>query len=654
MLQKEGDGGRGGRPLLRLLGVPGIEPDGDGLRLPAKAFVLFAALVFDYRHGMSRVDAATLLWGDASQAKAFANMRQLLAAIGKWEKATGAALLVLDGRTIHPSGLVLASDLGQILDASVPATAADVVRLTGLGLANLLSGVEIAESELTCWVQDKRELVCGRMADLLVAAGERQCSLELDYAFHQLTDLVPLDERIVRARMTNLAGLGNDAAALRAFADFATRLEQELGAEPELETRSLAARISARATPRVSVPATYAEAPGPASAASRALPKIILIPPEPSVVLSRADMQLAQSLITDITLQLCRTRRFAMFAPFTARQLALSDPLAAAAPYGVDYLVSTSIFPGASAPRLAFSLVATDTQQILVADEIALQRDRLLTTQATLSSIVASAISEGVAGAELHRYHATGAASAYVRFLLGANLMHNSDLSILRRSRRHMAQALRLAPDYVPALSGLARTLSIEWLLLGRADRDLLHEAKRLAGRAVELDPLNASGHRELGHASMYLGDLDASEEHFEQALDRAPHHADIMADRADILVHGSRMKEAKQRIDQAIALNPLAPDDYRWISGSAEFFLGDYNTAMIQLRAMRDPSRVDRLMAAAAAMAGDVETAHFYRDQFLTRYPDFKVKNFASFMPHRSKADVDHYVFALTKAGFA
>lgn len=641
--------------LLRLIGLPGIEPAADaGARLPVKAYVLFAALLLDHQTGISRADAATLLWGDAAQAKAFASLRQLLAAIAKWEKRAGTPLLVLDGRTIRPTEAVLASDLGVFLRAPAPATAAEVAQMSGPGFPTLLGGIEVSESELARWMQARRDLVRGRAADMLIAAGGKLCSIELEYAFDQLAELAPLDEAILRARMTNLVGLGNDAAALRICTDFAHRLDQELGAQPELETRSLAARISARKTPYISLPAGRSAAPRQVATIDRSLPKIILIPPQHNALVAKNDMQLAHSLITDITLQLCRTRRFAMFAPHTARQLAPADPLAAAAPYGLDYLVSTSIFPGPSAPRLAFSLISTDTQQILVADEIELRQDRLLAAQATLSSVFAATISDGVASAELHHYRTTGAASAYVNFLLGTELMHDSNLSILRRSRRYLAQALRLAPDYVPALSAMARTLSIEWLLLGRPDRDLLHEAKRLAGRAVQLDQFSAAGHRELGHASMYLGHLDESEAHFEVALDRAPHHADILADRADILVHGSKIKQAKQRIDQAIALNPLAPDDYRWISGSVEFFLGDYDAALVQLRAMRDHSRADRLMAATAAMAGDAEAASFHRRQWLSRYPDFRLKDFASFIPHRSKADVDHFVAALAKAGFS
>lgn len=642
------------RSLLRLLGVPRFEhmPDAN-FRLPAKAYVLLAALVLDYQQGVSRAEAATFLWSDADQRKAFANLRQLLVAIAKWEKLTGLPLVATSGRTIHPSSGILASDLCALLGAATPLTANDVKYVSSIGFHDLLGGIEVAESELARWIQGKRDSVRGRTADLLVSATEKIAVIELEYAFDQLAYHAPLDERVLRARMSNLAGLGNDAAALKLCADFSKRLDQELGARLELETRSLAARISARKIRHISIPATIPSEPGNVTAVSRSLPTVILIPPGPNALISKSDMAVAQSLITDVTLQLCRTRKFAMFAPHTARQLVLADPLSATAPYGLDYLVSTSIFPG-QAPRLAFSLIRTSSQEILVADEIELRQERLLAAQATLSSVFASSISDGIASAELHHYRSTGAASAYVRFLLGSGLMHNTDLSVLRRSRRHLAQALRLAPDYVPALSAMARTLSIEWLLLGRTDRNLLHEAKRLAKHAVALDPLSALGHRELGHASMYLGDLDESEGHFEIALDRAPHHADILADRADILVHSSRMNEAKERIDQAILLNPLAPDEYRWISGSIEFFLLNYDAALGQLRAMNDHSMVNRLIAATAAMAGDLETARFHRDQWMARYPDFRLRDFASFMPHRSKADVDHFVTALAKAGFA
>lgn len=287
------------------------------------------------------------------------------------------------------------------------------------------------------------------------------------------------------------------------------------------------------------------------------------------------------------------------------------------------------------------------------ADEVSLDGGQLLVSQQAIANRLATAVAGHVAALEERRFHATGAASAYVHYLMGWALVQNSDLSKLRRARKHFTEALRMAPDYVPVISSLARTRTIEWLLLGRPEKHLLHEARDLAARAIDLDPLNPTGHRELGHASLYLGGLDESEEHFLRAVERAPHHADLLVDQADVLVHNSKPRLAKPLIDQALSLNPLAPDDYLWVGGSVEFFLGDYRASLELLRRMDDQAMVDRLIAAASAMAGDLETARHHRLRWMERYPDFRLRDFEEFMPHRSKSDVEHFKSALSKAGF-
>src|SRR5690606_4659935 len=100
-----------------------------------------------------------------------------------------------------------------------------------------------------------------------------------------------------------------------------------------------------------------------------------------------------------------------------------------------------------------------------------------------------------------------------------------------------------------------------------------------------------------------------------------------------------------KEMIDQAIELNPVAPDDYLWISGSAEFFTGNYERSYRQLSRMSDHLMVDRLMAASAAMMGDLEKARTHRISWMSRYPDFRIKDYAAFVPHARSADVEHFV---------
>ena len=62
-----------------------------------------------------------------------------------------------------------------------------------------------------------------------------------------------------------------------------------------------------------------------------------------------------------------------------------------------------------------------------------------------------------------------------------AALLRTLDLPSVRRARRAFKASLSSYPDFVPAISGLAQTFHIEWLLMARGDQDLLSEARHLA-----------------------------------------------------------------------------------------------------------------------------------------------------------------------------
>ena len=114
------------------------------------------------------------------------------------------------------------------------------------------------------------------------------------------------------------------------------------------------------------------------------------------------------------------------------------------------------------------------------------------------------------------------------------------------------------------------------------------------------------SGYHELGRAVLFLYGPDASLEHHYAAERLAPHHADILADSADTLVHNSDIERAHERMELALNLNPIPPDEYRWTAGGIRFYRGDYELGLQMLRGMRQPEPASRLMAACAAMAGD------------------------------------------------
>jgi tetratricopeptide (TPR) repeat protein len=236
---------------------------------------------------------------------------------------------------------------------------------------------------------------------------------------------------------------------------------------------------------------------------------------------------------------------------------------------------------------------------------------------------------------------------------LGARAFDPHDLRQLRRARHAYERALRLDPSYVPALTGIARCLTKEALVGRQRDEERVAKALELAARAEKIDPLDPNGPREKAHASLYLHDIDAGLAFVEVALSRARHHADIMAEKAEILVHASRHKQARATVLQAIELNPLAPDIYFWTLGSAEFFLGRPEAAVMALERMKRPEAASRLMSASAFAAGDRDKSERYRQAFLFNYPDATVDSIRSFMPHKNRADVEAYIDALRRAGF-
>ena len=90
--------------------------------------------------------------------------------------------------------------------------------------------------------------------------------------------------------------------------------------------------------------------------------------------------------------------------------------------------------------------------------------------------------------------------------------------------------------------------------------------------------------------------------------------------------MHNSDIDRAHERMELALNLNPIPPDEYRWTAGGIRFYRGDYELGLQMLRGMRQPEPASRLMAACAAMAGDHRAAERYRVQALSLHPDFTI----------------------------
>jgi DNA-binding SARP family transcriptional activator/Tfp pilus assembly protein PilF/TolB-like protein len=657
-------------PQLQLLGRPRLAVAGGRLAegLPDKAYVLAALLVLGPGGPTSRDELMARLWEDATRANALTNMRQLVARIRHLETSLGVALFEVS-RTSIVIAEATSSDLSMLSQVGPVASAQRLDDLVALYRGDLLEGIDGLGLGLTRWINAERQRVRERFIGETLDGALRVGGQAAIRALRRLSEISRYDESVCRGLLQALFDVGDVQGTALVYNDLRSRLRDDLHIEPSAATDELFLHLMRQAPesygrPPASARTAKAEAATAGSEPSKlrdttGIPRLAILMPAkaPLSTVGVHATALAGALMEDVTIGLCRLRSVAMIAPHSAWQFSRANFIDAVKPFDIDYVLETQVGDdpsgGEGALRLAVKLVHTATRQIPWAEKYSLQVGDAAARYRDLTNWIIRTLGDAVEQAELVKHGALRDPGAYGLYLNGRQHMRVLDLPSLRRARKLFAAAIERAPNFSLAHSGIARTLVFEWVLRAQGNKELLEEAVRSARRAISLDPFDGDGHRELGRAALYLGDLDGSLRGFDRAEQYAPHHADMLADYADTLIHNSSTAEAKARIDAALDLNPLPPDDYRWTAGGINFFLGNYDEALAHLVRMKNLDPALKLLAACAIRAGDKPAARKYRDRALELNPDFDLESWITKLPQRDPRHRKEYSDALKAAGF-
>jgi tetratricopeptide (TPR) repeat protein len=373
----------------------------------------------------------------------------------------------------------------------------------------------------------------------------------------------------------------------------------------------------------------------------------------PAKVGNQDHYHLAVSLIEDVTIGLCRFKALSIIAPYTAWQLGISGNQNVFQALAIDYVIETQIQNRGGEHWLSVKLVNAASREIVWTERYPFEQAQTARHYRELSVQIILALVDKIERAELSLYSGEQDATAYHLYLAGQRYLRSIDLPHVRRARRAFKEAVSHCPDFVPAISGQARTYHLEWLLMARGDSELLVEAEQLAKRSLEIDPDDARGYRELGLCKAYSGRYDDSLEALAEGEQRNPQFADLLNDFADALVHACEPAAALEKISRAIELNPLCPDQYWWAAAGANYQLSRYAEARNSLQNMRDQTPAFRLMAASCAMLGEKDQAKEYARKTREVHPDFLVQSWLSVMPFRDKEVMENYEQGLRLAGF-
>jgi len=586
-----------------------LDEGGNDVAFPEKALLILCYLRTRGLSEMSRADAAGLFWDEASPA-AFASLRQTVSRVQKRQNELGQAYLAFTESAVALGREPVECDVEQVREGA------------GLGLL-----VELLAE------------------DFLKSAKPRNRSLENWIALQRAGHMALLRRALVDG--------GEDGAPRQVRSAAALRLLERTPDDDEVRAlligRPAAVGLMTREPPaQILLPPT-GEAPPP----RRNPPRLVLLPPVTSLA-SRAAVRFSEALIEDVTIGLCALRSISIIAPHTAAQISLqADRAATYERHKISYILETRLRDEGEGHTLFAQLIFFGSDEVIWADRFPISAEGLARSRQMIAQHVAGAIATQIERNELVRGDYERDADAYRSFLIGQGHLKNLALPDIRRARKSFREALQANAGFAPAIGGLARSYFLEWLVTARGDADLLRQAERHAEMAIRADERLPAGYRELGVVKLYARQFDDSAAYLDRAEALSPHYANVIASYADTLVQASRPDVGLQKIEHAIELNPLPPDEYFWTAAGASYSLGHYSQALDYIGRMKDRTPADRLSAASWSMLGDMKKARQFIRRTYEVHPDFDLDSWMAIVPFKEEWQRAHYYEGLKKAGF-
>jgi adenylate cyclase len=236
----------------------------------------------------------------------------------------------------------------------------------------------------------------------------------------------------------------------------------------------------------------------------------------------------------------------------------------------------------------------------------------------------------------------------------------------MQSARELFEEALRLSPNHLQALNGLANVMLIEWgstWYTGSSDEHL-EELDRIVNQALAIKPDDALATYFQGYVLKRLRkNLNQALVAFERAIALDPNLAVAHNYVGQIKVFLGRASEAAEHTLKAIQLSPRDPQLAEWYYQLAITYIHQqrYNEAVEWARRsvqvnpnLRYPYRV---LAAALALSGRVDEARTVAAEMLRRYPKETISAFLTREPWTDpvyRAGQDREIAGMRLAGIS
>ena len=256
--------------------------------------------------------------------------------------------------------------------------------------------------------------------------------------------------------------------------------------------------------------------------------------------------------------------------------------------FDVRYVLEGSVQKAGDRIRINAQLIDANTGHHLWAERYDRDLKDLFALQDEITQKIVMTLRLEVREAELERIKRipTENLTAFETYLRGVHYLLDRRKSTNAQARQMFERAIDLDPGYAEGYAGLSVTYYREWLWGWSSDPQNMETAFELVQKAIRLNDSYASAYWILGMIYLWK-----DREH-EQAIAAAkkaialdPNNASAYSVLAEILKFAGRPAEVIELMEKAMRLNPRYSPFYLFQSGSAYYYMGQYDRALTLLK---------------------------------------------------------------------
>jgi TolB-like protein len=536
--------------------------------------------------------------------------------------------------TVCLDASLVTTDVGKLEEARGDPAKLDTLQLNLDGAA--LEGLGGISADFDNWVASEASRL-GTVAVEILSRAAEQAEQEKRYAdavghLTQALVIDPLAEEIVRRLMRLQAAIGRSESALRQFRALEVLMESELGVRPDVSTQEVARSIRAA---RVKNPESDKNT---VQNVRPVVPGSVLV--TRFVERSDVDDYFAMSFTESVILALSRFQETPVMDLKTVKaagELHAEDATAMARAAGAKFVLSGTVQRSSERLRINARLTEARTGQTIWAEKYDTIIADLLDVEDELSARVATAIAGRIEDETMRRARGKALTNLAV---IDWVMRGRYPLNLYTRLGEEEAklcfnEALKLDPDCVPALAGLAVSHLHDFENALDLTSKKLEIARGLAQRAIDLDENNAHARYAMASSLCYLGGHDLALQHCNRALETNPNDYHNICTLGWILTFGGDIEEAIECNSKAINLNPYAPNGCLMTSGFGLLVRERYEEAVEKLSAISGDNMFKQgaLAACYARLGLDREASLTAKAFFALAEQDFPgdgARNFA------------------------